>query len=223
MTLRQRLTAQVTDIRNRGQRLVQLNLELLTSELKEKGRKFGTAVGMFVAAGLVSLYAIGFLLATIVVLLALVLPLWASMLIVTAALFILVAILVLVGRDQFRKIGDPKPQAAIAEAEATAEMVKANARGTVASVRERVRPPRRQAAAPPPAEPPLGGWSSSPPPPPSGPSPVGEGPGTGASAATTPPTTPPPGGASTAEAPPATTPPADGPAPEQSTDPEKDT
>jgi hypothetical protein len=192
MTLRQRLAAQVTDIRNRGQRLVQLNLELLTSELKEKGRKFGTAVGLFVAAGLFSLYAIGFLLATIAVLLALVLPLWASMLIVTAALFLLVAILVLVGRDQFRKIGDPKPQAAIAEAQATAEMIKANARGTVAGVRERVRPPRRQTVAPVPVEPPLGGWSGSPPPPP----------------ATTPPSTPPP---------------ADGPAPAQPTDPERDT
>jgi len=185
MTLRQRLAVQVTDIRNRGQRLIQLNLELLTSELKEKGRKFGAAIGLFVAAGLFSLYAIGFLLATIAVLLALVLPLWASMLIVTAALFVLVAILVLVGRDQFRKIGDPKPQAAIAEAQATAEMIKANARGTVAGVRERVRPPRRQAAAPVPVEPPLGGWSASPPP--------------------------------------AATPPADGSAPGQPTDPEKDT
>ena len=80
MTLRQRLGAQVTDIRNRGQRLVQLNLELLTAELKEKGRKFGTAIGLFVAAGLFSLYALGFLLATIAVLLALVLPLWAALL-----------------------------------------------------------------------------------------------------------------------------------------------
>ena len=142
MTLRQRLAARVTDIRDRGQRLVQLNLELLTSELKEKGRKFGAAIGLFLAAGLFSLYAIGFLLATIAVLLALVLPLWASMLIVTAALFALVAILVLVGRDQLRKIGDPKPEAAITEAKATADMVKANARGTMTGVRDKLRPRR---------------------------------------------------------------------------------
>ena len=142
MTLRQRIAAQVTDIRDRGQRLVQLNLELLAAELKEKGRKFGTAIGMFVAAGLFSLYGLGFLLATIAVLLALVLPLWAALLIVTVALFVLVAILVLVGRDQLRKIGDPKPQAAIAEAKATADMLKANARGTVTSVRDRIVPRR---------------------------------------------------------------------------------
>lgn len=142
MDLRRRIAAHVTDIRDRGQRLVQLNLELLAGELKEKGRKFGAAVGLFAAAGLFSLYALGFLLATVVALLALVLPLWASLLIVTAALFALVAILVLVGRDQFRKIGDPKPQAAIAEAEQTAAMVKANARGIAAGVGGRLRPRR---------------------------------------------------------------------------------
>lgn len=140
MTLRERLTASVTDIRARGQRLVQLNLELLTSELKAKGRKFGAAIGLFAAAGLLALYAVAFALATVAVLLALVLPLWAAMLIVTAALFVLVAILVLVGRDQLRKIGDPQPAAAIAEAKVTADLVKANARGTAAGVRARMRP-----------------------------------------------------------------------------------
>jgi Putative Actinobacterial Holin-X, holin superfamily III len=144
MTLRERLTASVTDIRSRSQRLVQLNLELLTSELKAKGRKFGAAVGLFVTAGLLALYAIGFALATVAVLLALVLPLWAAMLIVTAALFALVAILVLVGRDQLRKIGDAQPTAAIAEAKATADLMKANARGTAAGVRARMRPRRTE-------------------------------------------------------------------------------
>lgn len=140
MTLRERLTASVTDIRARGQRLVQLNLELLTSELKAKGRRFGAAVGLFAAAGLLALYAIAFALATIAVLLDLVLPLWAAMLIVTVALFALVATLILVGRHQVRKIGDPQPTVAIAEAKATADLVKANARGTVAGVRARMRP-----------------------------------------------------------------------------------
>jgi hypothetical protein len=171
MTLRQRLAARVTDIRDRGQRLVQLNLELLTSELKEKGRKFGAAIGLFLAAGLFSLYAIGFLLATIAVLLALVLPLWASMLIVTAALFALVAILVLVGRDQLRKIGDPRPEAAIAEAKATADMVKANARGTMTGVRDKLRPRRPAVPAGAETQPPA---SSAAPPSPSGPAAAAE-------------------------------------------------
>jgi hypothetical protein len=168
MDLRERIAARVTDIRERGRRLAQLNRELLVSELKEKGRKFGTAIGLFVAAGLFSLYAVGFLLATVAVLLALVLPLWAALLIVTVALFVLVAILVLVGRDQLRKIGDPKPEAAIAEARASADMITANARGTFSGVAERLRP-KRPAAPAVPQEPPLAGWSTAPPPPPSGP------------------------------------------------------
>jgi membrane protein implicated in regulation of membrane protease activity len=144
MTLRQRLVASVTDIRDRGRRLVELNLELLVAELREKGRKFGAAVGLFVGAGLLALYAIGFALATIVVALALVLPLWASMIIVTVVLFAVVAVLVLVGRDQLRRIGKPEPEAAIAEAKATADLVKTNARATAAGVRDRVRPSRRK-------------------------------------------------------------------------------
>ncbi len=140
MTLRERLTASVTDIRTRGRRLVELNLELLTSELKAKGRKFGAAIALFVAAALLVLYAIGFALATITVLLDLVLPLWAAVLIVTVALFALIAILALAGRAQIRKIGNPQPEAAIAEARTTADLMKANARGTAAGVRAKLRP-----------------------------------------------------------------------------------
>lgn len=144
MTLRERLVTSVTDIRDRGRRLVELNLELLVAELKEKGRKFGAAIGLFVGAGLLALYGIGFALATIVALLALVLPLWASLLIVTVVLFVVVAILVLVGRDQLRKIGKPEPEAAIAEAKATADLVTTSARDTAAGVSDRVRPSRRK-------------------------------------------------------------------------------
>jgi membrane protein implicated in regulation of membrane protease activity len=142
MTLRERLAASVTDIRTRGQRLVQLNLELLTAELREKGRKFGAAIALFVGAGLLALYAIGFALATIATALALFLPWWLSLLIVTLVLFLVVAILALVGRDQMRKIGKPQPELAIAEARATADLMKTNARETAARVRARATPSR---------------------------------------------------------------------------------
>jgi Putative Actinobacterial Holin-X, holin superfamily III len=162
MTLRERLTASVTDIRARGQRLVQLNLELLTAELKEKGKKFGTAIGLFVGAGLLAVYAIAFALATIAVALALVLPLWLSLLIVTLALFLIAAIMVLVGRDQLRKIGTPEPGAAIAEARATVDLMKRNARATAARVRERATPSRGKRV--PDILPPRSAGTSAPPP-----------------------------------------------------------
>ncbi len=137
MTLRERLTASVTDIRARGQRLAQLNRELLASELKEKGGRFAGAFGLFAGAGLFALYAVGFALATIAVALALVLPLWLSLLIVTVVLFVVVAILVLVGRSLLRQAQTPAPRAAAAEAKTTAELIRANLRETAAGVRTR--------------------------------------------------------------------------------------
>ncbi len=142
MTLRERLVASVTDIRDRGQRLARLNRELLVSELKEKGRRFGAAIALFVGAGVLALYALGFALATIAVALALVLPLWLSLLIVTVVLSIIVAILALVGRGQVQQAKQEASQTALAEARKTADLMKANVRETATGVRARVAPRR---------------------------------------------------------------------------------
>jgi hypothetical protein len=157
MTLRERLVASVTDIRDRGQRLAQLNRELLASELKEKGRRFGAAIGLFVGAGVLALYALGFALATIAVALALVLPLWLSLLIVTAVLFLVVTIMVLVGRSKVQQAQEPVPRTALAEGRKTADLMKANVRETAAGVRAKVVPRRTPGGAPTaaPAPPPM--------------------------------------------------------------------
>lgn len=149
MHVQQRLAESVDDIRTRGRRLAELHLELLRSELKVKGAQLGTAVGVFVGAGLVALYAVGFALATIAVALALVLPLWLSLLIMTLALALVIAILVLVGRSQIRKLQEVPADNALAEAQATAAFVQAQARGTAAGVRTGVMPGRRPRAAAP--------------------------------------------------------------------------
>ncbi|MBN2203938.1 MAG: phage holin family protein [Thermoleophilia bacterium] len=138
MNLRERVVASVTDIRERGQRLVQLNLELLTSELKAKGRKFGAAIGLFVGAGVLAFYAVGFALATIAAALALVVPLWLSLLIVTVVIVLIIAIMVAVGRGQIEKARTPAPETALAEARKTADLVKTNLRQTRAGVRAKV-------------------------------------------------------------------------------------
>ncbi len=142
MSVQQSLAASVADIRERGQRLAQLHLELLRSELKEKGRKVGTAAGLFAGAGLLALYAIGFALATVAVALALVVPWWLAMLIVTLALFLVVAIMILVGRSIVKKLQNAPPDKALTEAKATAELFKANAGETAAHVRAGVKPGR---------------------------------------------------------------------------------
>ncbi len=138
MGLRERLAASATEIRARGQRLVELNVELLTAELKRKGQEYGKGIGMLVGAGVLALYFLGFALTTITVALALVLPLWLALLIVTAVLLLIVLILALVGRSTLRKAKTPVPERTVAEANTTVGLLKTNLQQTA-----RVFSPRR--------------------------------------------------------------------------------
>jgi hypothetical protein len=130
MGLRERLTASAADIRARSQRLVELNVELLTTELKRKGQQYGTAIALFLGAGVLALYALGFALTTIAVVLYIWLPLWLSVLIVTVVLALVVLVLALVGRSTLRRAKTPSPERAIREAKSTADALKANLRKT---------------------------------------------------------------------------------------------
>ena len=131
MGLRDRLSASAAEIKARSQRLVELNVELLSAELKRKGQQYGSAIGLFVGAGVLSLYLLGFALATIAVVLYIWLPLWLSLLIVTVALLLIVLILALVGRSRMRKAKTLKPERAIAEAKTTADTLKSKVQETV--------------------------------------------------------------------------------------------
>jgi hypothetical protein len=142
MGLRERLATSASEIRARGQRLVELNVELLTAELKRKGEKYGTGVGLLVSAGVLALYGLGFALTTITVALALVLPLWLALLIVTVVLLVIVAILGLAGRSSLRKAKTPVPERAVAEANNTVDLLKTNLKQTA-----RVFSPRRNGGA----------------------------------------------------------------------------
>jgi len=135
MGVRERITASLTDIRTRGQKLVELNVELLKAEIKKKAQEYGGAIGMLVAAGLLSLYALGFLLATIAVVLALWLPTWLALLIVTLVLFLVIGILVLAGRSKLQKLQAAPPSQAPAEAKITIATVKDGASKTAKSLR----------------------------------------------------------------------------------------
>ncbi len=135
MGVRERISASLTDIRTRGQKLVELNVELLKAELKKKAQEYGGAIGMLAAAGLLSLYALGFLLATIAVALALFLPTWLALLIVTLVLFLIIAILILAGRSKLQKLQAAPPPQAPAEAKITIATVKDGAVRTAKSMR----------------------------------------------------------------------------------------
>lgn len=134
MGLGDRITASVADVRAHAQRLVQLNIELSKAEMQKKGRQYGAAVGLLIGAGVLALYALGFLLATIVAALDLVLPLWLALLIVTLALFVIVAILIAVGRSKLRQAKTPAPQSAIDEAQNTVGQLRSGVKKTLDSV-----------------------------------------------------------------------------------------
>jgi len=80
--------------------LIRGEIELAQTNLKAKATRLGAGAGMFAAAGVLALYALGILLLAAVWGLYVWLPLWASALIVGVVLLIVVAILALVGKKQ---------------------------------------------------------------------------------------------------------------------------
>ena len=76
------------------------------------------------AAGVLALYGVGALIATLIIVLDLFLPLWLAALIVTVVLFLVAGILALLGKKQVTKAVPPEPQAAIASVKADVDEVK---------------------------------------------------------------------------------------------------
>src|SRR2546423_15612996 len=86
-------------------RLVRDELQLARVEIGGKAKRFGTGAGLFGAAGVIALYGVATLVATVTLLLALVLPAWAGALDVRAVLLAPPGGGGLVGRGPFRAAG----------------------------------------------------------------------------------------------------------------------
>jgi uncharacterized membrane protein len=87
--------------------LAREHLELAKIEASEAASVRGRGAGMFAAAGVVGMYAIGFAAAAGAAGLAVVLPVWAAILIVTALLVLVAGVLVLIGRRTLRTAPTP--------------------------------------------------------------------------------------------------------------------
>jgi uncharacterized membrane protein YqjE len=90
--------------------LVRDELRLAQAELTEKGKRAGIGAGMFGAAGVLALYGVGVLLATIVLALALAMPAWLAALIVTVVLFAAAGVVALMGKKQVAQAVPPVPE-----------------------------------------------------------------------------------------------------------------
>jgi uncharacterized membrane protein len=87
--------------------LVRQHAELARIEASEAASVRAQGAGMFAAAGVVGMYAIGFAGAAAAAGLAVVLPVWAAILIVTVLLVLVAGVLVLVGRRTLRTAPPP--------------------------------------------------------------------------------------------------------------------
>lgn len=113
----QRASEQIT-------RLVRDEIALAKAELTEKGKHAGIGVGLFGGAGVLALYGVGAMLATVIIALSLVLPAWLAALIVTVALFAVAGVLALLGKRQVSQAVPPEPSDALASAKADVDEVR---------------------------------------------------------------------------------------------------
>jgi hypothetical protein len=92
--------------------LVRQELELAKLELAQKGRRAGIGAGMFGAAGVAGLYAVGALTACVVLALATVVTGWLAALIVAASYGLVAGVLALSGRSKVAHALPPAPEQA---------------------------------------------------------------------------------------------------------------
>jgi uncharacterized membrane protein YqjE len=104
--------------------LVRDEIALAKAELTEKGKHAGIGVGLFGGGGVLALYGLGALLATIIIVLDLMMPLWLAALIVAVVLFLAAGILALFGKKQLTRAVPPEPAQAIQSVKADVNEVK---------------------------------------------------------------------------------------------------
>jgi len=107
--------------------LVRQEIELAKTEVSEKGKQAGIGAGMFGGAGVVGLYSVGALIATIIALLATAMDTWLAGLIVTVVLGAVAGVLVLQGRKKLEQATPPAPEQAISSVRRDADTLKARA------------------------------------------------------------------------------------------------
>jgi uncharacterized membrane protein YqjE len=108
--------------------LVRQELELAKVELTEKGKRAGLGVGMFGAAGVVGLYALGALTAAIILALSLAMKGWLAALIVAVVYAAVAGGLALTGKSNVQRGVPPVPEQTVATVKEDVEVAKQRAK-----------------------------------------------------------------------------------------------
>ncbi len=104
--------------------LVRKELQLAQLEMTEKGKRAGLGAGLFGGAGLIAVFGVATLIATVVMALATFLAPWLAGLIVAVVLLAAAGIAALVGKKQVDQVGAAAPEQAIQSGKRTVDEVK---------------------------------------------------------------------------------------------------
>lgn len=112
---------------NQTATLVRQELELAKAELTVKGKRVGIGAGMFGAAGVFGLYALGALTAAVILALSLAMSGWLAALIVTAVYGAVAGALALSGKSNVQRGVPPVPEQTVETVREDVEMAKQRA------------------------------------------------------------------------------------------------
>jgi MFS family permease len=110
-------------------RLVRNEMLLAQAELKEKGKRAGTGVGLFGAAGLTALYGVGALIAGAIIGLAAAVPAWLAAVIVGVVLLAIAGVAALMGKKEVQQATPPIPEETVASVREDVNVVKDSVKG----------------------------------------------------------------------------------------------
>jgi hypothetical protein len=118
----------VKDLSEQSAELARKEVELAKAEMALKAKRLGIGTGAFGAAGLVGLFALGALTATLILALAKALDGWLAALFVTVAYAAAAGTMALVGRARVRAGTPPVPEQAIDSTKRDVEYAKRSAK-----------------------------------------------------------------------------------------------
>jgi hypothetical protein len=93
--------------------LVRHEVDFAKAEMAQKAKRAGFGAGLFGAAGVLSLYALGVLIAAAVLGFALILPGWAAALVVAGGLLLIAGVAAMIGRSRLRSATPAVPKESV--------------------------------------------------------------------------------------------------------------
>jgi uncharacterized membrane protein len=118
----------VKQLSEQSSRLARQEVELAKAELAVKGKQAGVGAGMFGAAGIVGLYALGALIACAILALATAVAAWLSALIVAAVCGAIAGVLALTGKSKVKQGVPPVPEQTVESVKEDVEWTKQRAK-----------------------------------------------------------------------------------------------